>query len=127
MKKIAPGQSGRNSRRQDLATQLRTPGRVYGHHDLRWHGNVLLFGRQKLAQIEPDTAWPGMWRVRVRDVLTDMVNLPRARDAARALALGTLNWHQETRLGAPPVAQNDRAPADGWIDWPAAMDGGRNQ
>jgi hypothetical protein len=61
------------------------------------------------------------------DILTDMVNLPRARDAARALALVTLNRHQETRPGAPPVAQIDRPPADGWIDWPAAMDGGRNQ
>ena len=30
---------------------------------------------------EPDAKWPGMWRVRWPDGLSDMVNLTRAKDA----------------------------------------------
>ena len=52
-----------------------------------------------LATIELDQAWPGMWRVRLRDEhLTDVVNqvnLSRATDAAASLALGVLNRHRE--------------------------------
>ena len=49
-----------------------------------------------LAAIEPDREWPGMLRVRMPGGhLTDMLNLPRAKDAAASLALGVLNRHQE--------------------------------
>ena len=48
-----------------------------------------------LASIEPDTDWPGMWRVRLPDGrLTDMVNLSRAKDAALSLATMALNRQQ---------------------------------
>jgi hypothetical protein len=37
--------------------------------------------------VVPDPEWPAMYRVRGRDgSLTDMVNLTRARDAARCFA-----------------------------------------
>ena len=45
-----------------------------------------------LLHVVPDTVHPGMWRIRSLDGrLTDMANLPRARDAAVAIALETLN------------------------------------
>src|SRR5215472_4108934 len=43
-----------------------------------------------LLHVVPDTVHPGMWRIRSLDGrLTDMANLPRARDAAVAIALET--------------------------------------
>ena len=74
------------------ARNRRVTGHIFGRDELNWHGNVLQLGRRKLAQIEPDAVWPSMWRVRTPDGrLTDMVNISRARDAARALALAALN------------------------------------
>jgi hypothetical protein len=59
---------------------------------LKWHGNDLRRGHRVLASIEPDADWRGMWRVRTPDgELTDIVNLTRAKDAARLLALGALD------------------------------------
>ena len=47
-----------------------------------------------------------MWRVRYPDgSLSDIVNLTRARDGARCLALAVLNT-RETRVAASPIAQN---------------------
>ncbi len=41
--------------------------------------------------IEPDTEYPGMWRVRLPDGrCTDMVNLTRARDAATVLSIALI-------------------------------------
>ena len=72
---------------------------MYERPDLIWNGRRLrLFSRsgRVLASIEPDRAWPGMWRVRLPDGhLTDMVNLSRAKDAAASHALATLNQRQE--------------------------------
>ena len=39
------------------------------------------------VSVEPDAAWPNMWRVRAGDRLSGMVNLTRAKDAAIAWAL----------------------------------------
>jgi hypothetical protein len=62
---------------------------------LTWHGNRLLLpaGRHSLSAIEPDSEWPGMWRVRLPDGhLSDMANRTRAKDAAaQLLALAALN------------------------------------
>jgi hypothetical protein len=61
---------------------------------LIWYGDRLLLraGRRLLSAIEPDAEWPGMWRVRLPDGrLSDMANRTWAKDAARALALATLN------------------------------------
>jgi hypothetical protein len=96
-------------RAEPFARTAARVGHVFGRHELDWHGNVLQLGRRKLVQIEPDAAWPGMWRVRTPDGrLTDMVNISRARDAARALALAHLNQRgEESPAEAPPIAPND--------------------
>jgi hypothetical protein len=77
-------------------------GRMFGHRDLQWRGNALHLGQRKLAEVIPDAKWAGMWRVRLPGGhLTDMVNISRARDAARSLALADLNCGaQETPSGA---------------------------
>ena len=81
--------------------------RVYSSRDLEWHGDVLSLGRRGVACVVPDDQWPHMWRVRMPDGrLTDMVNRTRAKDAAIALALASLNRKpdtQETASEAPPM------------------------
>jgi hypothetical protein len=80
---------------------------TYGNHNLAWRGNDLCLAgssTRRLVSIVPDSKWPGMWRVRCGDKLTDMVNITRARDAARAHALVILNrvqGHQERPLASP--------------------------
>ena len=65
---------------------------MYDHSDLKWDGKRLCFRTGRLlATVEPDAKWPGMWRVLHDGRLSDMVNLPRAKDAAVALALASLN------------------------------------
>jgi hypothetical protein len=39
------------------------------------------------VSVEPDTAWPNMWRLHMGDRLSDMGNLTRAKDAAVSWAL----------------------------------------
>jgi hypothetical protein len=68
--------------------------RVWTNRELGWRGNrLVLNGRgAPLAEIVPEPQWKGMWRVRLPDgTLSDMVNITRARDAARSLALLALN------------------------------------
>src|SRR4029077_5139879 len=87
------------------ARNRRVTGHIFGRDELDWHGNVL-------AQIEPDAVWPSMWRVRTPDGrLTEMVNISRARDAARA---------QETPAGAPPIARNQTPFAECGMSTPRA-------
>jgi hypothetical protein len=94
------------------ARNRRVTGHIFGRDELDWHGNVLQLGRGKLAQIEPDAVWPSMWRVRTPDGrLTEMVNISRARDAARA---------QETPAGAPPIARNQTPFAECGMSTPRA-------
>jgi hypothetical protein len=58
--------------------------------ELRWNGDRLLRG--KLARIIlPDLIHAGMWRVQVDDRISDLLNVTRARDAARSVAAGILN------------------------------------
>jgi len=52
---------------------------------------MLKSGRHVVATIEPDSKWPGMWRVRCGGSLSDMVNLSRAKDAAISITLSDLN------------------------------------
>jgi hypothetical protein len=40
--------------------------------------------------IEPDSNWPGMWRIQNKGHVSDMVNLARAKDAA-------ITWAHPTR------------------------------
>jgi hypothetical protein len=71
------------------------------HRDVVWKGNDLIFKRRVVASVVPDSKYPQMWRVRLPNGhLTDMVNLSRARDAARSLALKALT---EGHVAAPPM------------------------
>ena len=90
--------------------------RVYAAKGLKWKGNRLVVqagGRHSpVAVIVPDTRWPGMWRVQRPDgTVTDMVNLARARDAARTILLAALNC-QETAPGARPFVLGARPKSD---------------
>jgi hypothetical protein len=66
------------------------------------------------VSIEPDAKWPNMWRSRMGERLSDLVNLTRAKDAAitwarpRGVGGGVVAvWHpRETPTEASPVAQN---------------------
>ena len=80
---------------------------MYGHQDLHWKDSRLYLGSCATGNsITPDTKYPSMWRVRYPDgSLSDIVNLTRARDGARCLALAVLNT-RETRVAASPIAQN---------------------
>jgi hypothetical protein len=81
-----PGASLKPSRNVSNARQ------GYRSHELNWDGLQLKLGRGRVvATVEPDSKWPGMYRVRCGGKLSDMVNLTRAKDAARSLALMELN------------------------------------
>ena len=78
--------------------------RVYGNHLLTWKGNKLCLGARKIVEIVQDAKYPTMWRVKKPDgSLTNMVNITRARDAARGWALRILNT-QESGADGPPIA-----------------------
>jgi hypothetical protein len=100
----------------------RAVGHIFGRDELAWRGAELQLGRRKLAQIEPDAAWPNMWRVRASDGrLSNMINASRARDAARALALAALNRkRKETPSEAPPIARNETFFAECGMSTPRA-------
>jgi hypothetical protein len=77
--------------------------RVFASNELDWQGNNLcLIGRKTpIVSIEQDKTYPNMWRVRFPDGrLTDMVNLTRARDAARGAALSILNSQERRQAEA---------------------------
>jgi hypothetical protein len=59
--------------------------------DLTWRGLRLYHGRHRMAEVVPDEKYPGMWRVKIRGELSDMVNLTRAKDAAVCLTVSRLN------------------------------------
>ena len=71
-------------------------------NDLRWNGLALHFGRhtKPLSTVVPDDRWPGMWRIRHHDgILSDLLNLTRARDAATSIALAYLNYPKGKKPG----------------------------
>jgi hypothetical protein len=77
---------------------------------------LFIGGRFTGIVVELDLVWPGMWRVRRGDDLSDMANISRAKDAATAGArprgLGggeVARWHhRESRVGAPHARFPDR-------------------
>jgi hypothetical protein len=81
--------------------KLRKYGAVTGRDRLVWRtdGRALSLhlhrSRRALIRVEPDGRWPGMFRIRSADGLSDMTNLSRAKDAAVATALRSLNTVQE--------------------------------
>jgi hypothetical protein len=71
---------------------------MYGARDLAWQNDALCFGNCEIARIIPDQ---NMWRVKLPNgQLSDITNRTRARDAARTLALATLNQKPNTREAA---------------------------
>jgi len=69
-------------------------GHVYSNADLFWKKDWLhAYGIKKpLVQIVPDEKYPKMWRVVLADgSLSGMLNKTRAADAARVIALRSLN------------------------------------
>jgi hypothetical protein len=72
-----------------------------------------------VAQVVPDSVYPGMYRVRVGDgPLSDMVNLPRAKDAAVSLHDRSVGICPQTSRGASPIRVSDRAGIDHHPDAP---------
>ena len=66
----------------------------FGRNDLVWDGLQLrlrTIGGPVMATVEGDAKWPGMWRVRLGGMLSDMANLSRAKDAAISIVLRGLN------------------------------------
>ena len=84
---------------------------MYGHQNLHWKDSRLYLGSCATGNsITPDAKYPSMWRVRYPDgSLSDIVNLTRARDGARCLALAVLNT-RETRVAARPSRKTPRRP-----------------
>jgi hypothetical protein len=77
------------------------------HRDAVWKGNDLIFHGRVVASVVLDAKWPRLWRVGLPDGhTTDMVNLSRARDAARSLALKAL---APGLVGASPIRLNEGA------------------
>jgi hypothetical protein len=65
-------------------------------------------GRLRSVAVIPELKLPDMWRVkRPDDILTDMVDRMRARDATRSIVLAALNG-QETASGGPQLGFADR-------------------
>ena len=66
--------------------------RIVSSTELRWKEHEIWFHDRKLAAVVQDKKYPTMWRVdRFDGTLSDMVNLTRAKDAARGFALSVLN------------------------------------
>jgi hypothetical protein len=75
--------------RDSLALRKANP--LHGWQSLRWRGLQLWGCGELLAEVVPDGEWPGMYRVHTGGGISDMANLTRAKDAAKALALRHLN------------------------------------
>ena len=72
---------------------------MYGSSELTWKANRLFVEgkRQPMAEVVRDARYSGMWRFRLLPggELSDMVNLIRAKDAARSHVLSVLNKRRE--------------------------------
>jgi hypothetical protein len=95
------GQFNTNSAAPPSATSSRR-GHIFASSELTWHGDKLCLGGKVLVVVVSDENYPGMWRLQAGVQLSDMVNLSRARDAARSAALALLNGGRYSgRRGAP--------------------------
>lgn len=81
---------------------------MYDSHDLTWKGERLFIvgKRAPVAEVMRDTCYVSMWRFRLLPdgELSDMVNLTRAKDAARCHTLTALN-RRGRRTVSPPIEQ----------------------
>jgi hypothetical protein len=78
--------------------------RLNGHRLCLFHGA----SRRPLVSIKPDSKYPSLFRIRYPNgELSEMVNLSRAKEAASAFALRSLNSEaQNRRPEGSPVRQN---------------------
>ena len=84
------------------------PKTIVGRDRLNWRhadGRLFLYygnNRNPLLTVERDSDYTGMYRIRFPDGgLSDMANLTRAKDAAVALALKSLNSGDSGRKKRP--------------------------
>ena len=71
---------------------------MISYTDFVWDGpNLRLYSIRGriVATIVPDSEWAGMWQVKIGAEISDMVNLTRAKDAARSLCARRSEWRQE--------------------------------
>jgi hypothetical protein len=96
------GGEGLDSRTPQKATQRASAGlagcpqkppHTYKRTDLVWQGLRLRLrvSDRTLAVLTPDADHPNLYRICMLDLVSDLANLTRAREAAVALALETLN------------------------------------
>jgi hypothetical protein len=88
---------------------------IVGRDRLSWrHANDRLFlfygdNDDHLAIVEPDAKYTGIYRIRFPDGgLSDIVNLTRAKDAALAFALRSLNSVVQETPYEPAYVRNKR-------------------
>jgi hypothetical protein len=89
------------------ASVCQSPGRVYRGSDLVWDRSGSLWrlylrsSNRALATVKPDVEYPNLCRAHVGpDVVTDILNLTRCKDAGVLLSLRMLNGedaHRRTR------------------------------
>ena len=65
----------------------------------------LFHARRIVGRVVPDGKYPGMWRVKLPGGLSDMVNLSRARDAAREAAAWRIERSRNATESAKKVVQ----------------------
>jgi hypothetical protein len=80
---------------------------VLGWRDFHWKDDDLMVGNSRVGvKIIPDSQWPGMFRVEYpEDIISDMANLTRIRDAAIHLAASYLN--KDSRISHAKRARID--------------------
>lgn len=90
-----------------VATRRRRHGgmaRIFNWLDFTWTGDQLFVGGKSkpVAEVVRDTRYVGMWRFRLLPggELSDMVNLSRAKDAARLSAASSLNTQISRHVAA---------------------------
>jgi hypothetical protein len=75
---------------------------------------VVRHGGTELARAVPDDKYPGTWRVRsAGGTWSDIINLPRAKDAAASIALAVLNGSGDVAsVGGGVLQKRKRNSAD---------------
>src|SRR5262245_4480551 len=76
------------------------------HHGADW---TLYDRRRIVGRVVSDATWPHMWRVRLPGGLSDIINLTRAKDAARALAERRIEQARRAAEPAQNVLEKQRA------------------
>lgn len=76
----------------------------------RWQGNRLYFDGRLVAEIVADPEHPNMWRLRLTDGPSDIVNRARAKDAAASMAsTASRSGRRHRRSGGRPLIKTEEA------------------